>query len=515
VYGPRELSKRRVVPAWTIERATRRRLAGDWAGACAAAMIDVDVDLPGTPVEHRRALLDDLHHLVPDLLRSHLPRDRSVVGMMAVSDAYVLARYGTGSAARCLVLDPPRSPSAPQRPVLRVGVVDRDPHRADVADLPRPFWHVDHADQLRRCCGDDRRTAFFHPDGTRLTESELPTGPGEPDSAATIEWVTRLWDERRFAEAFAVVGVDTSAVALDRFDPWLWDAAPHRIVEVLHEAAAGREFTASLSGWTTADGALRVDHAGRVAFVPAAAGPGRILPRTRWHRLAEWDRLRTGGYDPADLHPLVYRALFPAAPELLPTDPPAEPPYTARVRCTGTRHEVTITPHGLSVPHPPEEVERERALAALGGRASGCAAAALVWRGRGNGHLPKALRVQRHFLFNLAQRGDTLGVLAMLDAGHDPGVWSGSATLLHYLAHVDHAVLLPRLLAAGLDVNSADHQGVTPLQQAYRYGSADLVAALLAAGADPAGAGCDYIQSPRRQTSTPRFEPEPREPVRS
>ncbi|HEX8008318.1 MAG TPA: VWA-like domain-containing protein [Trebonia sp.] len=37
--------RRYAVPRWMIERATERRLTGDWHGACAAANVDVDFGL--------------------------------------------------------------------------------------------------------------------------------------------------------------------------------------------------------------------------------------------------------------------------------------------------------------------------------------------------------------------------------------------------------------------------------------------------------------------------------------
>src|SRR5689334_2318273 len=66
------------VPPSMIETATARRMVGDWAGACAAARIDVDLDLRAVARAHGRELAArvraDLRHLAPDLLRWHLPR---------------------------------------------------------------------------------------------------------------------------------------------------------------------------------------------------------------------------------------------------------------------------------------------------------------------------------------------------------------------------------------------------------------------------------------------------------
>src|SRR5690554_2082756 len=66
------------VPASMVERATARRRVGDWAGACAAAGVDVDLNLRAVRRAYGQELATqvraDLRHLAPDLLRWHLPR---------------------------------------------------------------------------------------------------------------------------------------------------------------------------------------------------------------------------------------------------------------------------------------------------------------------------------------------------------------------------------------------------------------------------------------------------------
>src|SRR5690349_19352504 len=66
------------VPPIMIKVATGRRLAGDWAGACAAARVDVDLELRAVARLHGAEIASriraDLRHLAPDLLRWHLPR---------------------------------------------------------------------------------------------------------------------------------------------------------------------------------------------------------------------------------------------------------------------------------------------------------------------------------------------------------------------------------------------------------------------------------------------------------
>ena len=66
------------VPPSMIESATARRAVGDWAGACAAARVDVDLNLPAVARTRGRELAArvraELRHLAPDLLRWHMPR---------------------------------------------------------------------------------------------------------------------------------------------------------------------------------------------------------------------------------------------------------------------------------------------------------------------------------------------------------------------------------------------------------------------------------------------------------
>src|SRR5690348_16941448 len=87
------------VPPSMIDTATARRLAGDWAGACAAARIDADVDLRAVSRQYGRELAArvraDLRHLVPDLLRWHFPRI-APDGLLRPGVTVALARYPAG-----------------------------------------------------------------------------------------------------------------------------------------------------------------------------------------------------------------------------------------------------------------------------------------------------------------------------------------------------------------------------------------------------------------------------------
>ena len=185
-----------------------------------------------------------------------------------------------------------------------------------------------------------------------------------------------------------------------------------------------------------------------------------------------------------DLHPLVFGAVRPGQ-EQRPGPVRFDLPEVM-VRCTGRWHRMRVGDGRLAtLDHTPQEIQRELTLGALGGPVQGCAAALRAWQ-TGHGRLPKRLRWQRTDLYRAARHGRADVVIALLDAGFDPAVAEGSGgTLLHVLSHLDHELLLPRLLAAGLPVNGADKEGGTPLHHAEEADARELVAALLAAGADP------------------------------
>src|SRR5689334_12489658 len=92
------------VPPAMIETATTQRRAGDWAGACAAAGVDVDVDPRQLARTHGSELaarvLGDLRHLAPDLLRWHMPRVASD-GLLRPGLTTTLARYDPRERGKC------------------------------------------------------------------------------------------------------------------------------------------------------------------------------------------------------------------------------------------------------------------------------------------------------------------------------------------------------------------------------------------------------------------------------
>lgn len=501
-----------------IERATACRLAGDWRGACAAANVDIAFDLSEV-ADHCGddvvALLeDDLRHLVPDLLRWHLPRTLGGRTTLAKDRTVVLARYrpktpGEGRRATpYLHVTTPPMIDGPQRIALRFETL-KDEQAAGVFGpttddwrTARHLWDARHTAELReRCAGDTGRPPFFHADGTPRGAHELPTAdPGDGDPAARAEWATLLHQKGDAPAAFAAAGIELDLTPPQKSGWYQADPEPllgrmaieHTRLEpeirrLVAEGVGDRFLIAA--HWRTYILLEPTDTGGllaRVADRDDVKGEP-FLAEALWRRLPDLDLLRAEGAAPEQLHPLVREALFPAfrAPRspARPQGPTA--PASVRVRCRGEWHEVAFRPGGLlRMPHSDEEQQRERAMRAFGGAVAGCFAVEQTWTS-GLGRLPKALRAHRTELFLRAQHGDTPGVLELLDAGVDPRVRDATGrTLLHVLNLLDHETLLPRLLAEGLDLEARDRRERTPLFVAVNdLGSTALVEALVAAGA--------------------------------
>lgn len=505
-----------------IERATERRTAGDWRGACAAAGVDVDIDLPEI-AEHcgddvAAALEDDLRHLVPDLVRWHLPRVLGGRTTLGTDRTVVLARYRpvrAGEGPRStpyLHLTTPAMLEGPQRITLRFRTIT-DEKTAGVFGRPtedwryaRHLWDARRTAELReRGGGGTERPSFLHADGRPRRTDELPTAdPGPADAAARAEWVTLLHQKGEVEAAFTAAGIEVDLTPPAGGPGW-YRADPtallgrlaldhtrlEREVRRLTDEGVGERFLV-VGDWRTCVLLEPTATGGRTALRMRAVSREEaedvpFLAEALWRRLPDLDLLRVGGVEPEHLHPLVREALFPGLRVADGTGGPPGPtdPAPVRVRCRGEWHEVGFRPGGLlRMPHSDEEQQRERALRAFGGAVAGCFAVEQTWAS-GSGRLPKALRAQRQDLFLRAQHGDIHGVLQLLDAGVDPRVRDASGrSLLHVLHLLDHEPLLPRLLAAGLDLEARDQRDRTPLFVAVNDGgSRALVEALLAAGA--------------------------------
>ncbi|MUT91848.1 ankyrin repeat domain-containing protein [Streptomyces sp. Z38] len=521
-FSPAEASswrriRRYAVPRTMIERATERRTAGDWRGACAAARVDVDIDLAEI-AEHcgqdvADALEDDLRHLVPDLVRWHLPRMLHGWTTLDTDRTVVLARYRpvrTDEGPRAtpyLHLTTPAMRQGPQRVTLSFGtLLDEGPagvfgSTTEDWRYARHLWDARHTADLREHAGGPGRLPFFDAEGGLLGPDALPSSdPGADDPAARAEWITLLHEKGEVAEALAAAGIDADLSPPPDSPHWYGSGATlvarlsldhtrlaDEIRRLRDEGVGDRFLTLdywhSRLLWELKDGGLAV----RVVNPRKTTENLPFLPGTLWRRLPDLDLLRVGGIEPEHLHPLVGAALFPGVrPDAGIGGPPGpDAPQPVRVRCRGEWHEVGFRPGVLlRMPHSDEEQQRERALRAFGGAVAGCFAVEQTWAS-GDGRLPKALRDRRSDLFLRAQHGDTDGVLRLLDAGVDIRVRDGAGrSLLHVLNLVDHEPLLPRMLAAGLDLEARDKEDRTPLFVAVAEGgSRALVEALLAAGA--------------------------------
>ncbi|GAA0460135.1 hypothetical protein Aca07nite_42130 [Actinoplanes capillaceus] len=514
--------RRYAVPAPMIHRATERRLAGDWRGACSAADVAVDLDFSeinrrfGTAAADR--IEEDLRHFAPDLLRWHLPR-RPSTGHTALSPRRlsVLARYGddlilavgsprTGYGRQQLRLFLASEPLQTSRPPNAYrGDFDHEPctwHMAVDRDLPRHVWDARHAGEL-------------------LTWYGLEPAPHD-------HLIWGLHDTERFLRAWAELGVDIPEQRV-RINPHMalgyWYRLPE-IVRAVREAVAttpgrivaGWRDRSYLSFTPAGDGRLAMDF---YVYTPRDA----YIPLERLGLPLDALLVQLGLLDPGHLHPLIYSALFPFATES-PAGPPRPGHTSARpvlVRCGGAWHEIRRQDGRVHIPHSEQEEQRETTLVALGGSRSGCFAAKTAMengpagrprlpRQRSDGtdfgdpwaaapvartvpappprpacqaRLPRRIREQRRELMRLALHGDTEGVVSLLDAGVSAHTRDHRGrTLLHFMAHLRDLPLLERLLTEGLDIEGADVAGMTPLvAAAHGMGDIALIRALIAAGA--------------------------------
>ncbi|MYX01708.1 MULTISPECIES: hypothetical protein [unclassified Streptomyces] len=354
------------VPPSMIETATARREAGDWAGACAAAGVDVDLQLRSVARSHGRALAAriraDLRHLAPDLLRWHMPRV-APHGLLRPGLTIDLARYdpaerdGPGP-LHLVVRTPPAWADAGQRISLALWdgshtepTARRHPHphpnRRFRLDLHRHLWDARRADELPLRSG-------AHDPSTGNSDQ-----PVDPD----------LW---------AVVPPDRRC-AVDR---WAAEAAT-----LLRAEGQGPGGTVSVRLGGRRRLLLRVEADANgpgtpVARIAAALpDPGSstapVLPDAATWVLPDLDLLRTGEIEAGQLHPLVARALvqdLPASASAPARSRPDDRAGAVRlVDCRGSRHRIGLVDGALApLDHDPAEIRREELLVALTGTPLPC-----------------------------------------------------------------------------------------------------------------------------------------------
>ncbi|WP_105969978.1 hypothetical protein [Streptomyces geranii] len=387
------------VPPSMIETATARRLTGDWAGACAAAGVDIDLNLRSVARTHGQELAArlraDLRHLAPDLLRWHLPRI-APDGLLRPGLTIGLARYDdTGPGARPVHLvarTPPAWADAGQRIGLTLwdGAGDGDgahsyryahphphphPSRRFRFDLHRHLWDASRAGELGIRAGvGGGGSAEPEVDRGLLEGLEGLEGlePGAGLRCAVGRWTEEAWvllrgDGRGVATGTGIgagtgtgVGVGVGAgvgVVVVRL------GARHRL---LLEVAVGPD--------GRGPSLLRI----RKAPSGGAASDLPVLPDAATWALPDLELIRAGAIDVDRLHPLVASALVPGRP---PGDPPWNLPRHSTnrageprfVECRGARHRIGLV-DGVLAPldHDPAEIRREELLAALSGTPMPC-----------------------------------------------------------------------------------------------------------------------------------------------
>ncbi|MET8544467.1 hypothetical protein ABZW03_28065 [Kitasatospora sp. NPDC004799] len=359
------------VPPSMIETATARRLTGDWAGACAAANVEVDFRLRDVTRVHGRELADrvraDLRCLAPELLRWHLPRS-APDGLLRPGLTVPLVRY-PGSPPVFLVV---RTPPAWAEYGQRVGLA---------------LWDGS---------GGDGRSPHPHPRPGRRFRYDLHR---------------HLWDAGRSAELAVRAGVGTPPTGLLRTN--LGDPVDRCAVD---RWAAEAELLLRADGLPAGPVVVRLGRRRRLLLGPdgttvAATGDTSGLPLLP--DAATWvppdvDLLRSGAIGPDRLHPLVAAALAPGHRPNPATWPGTSPPDERTVDCRGTRHRIGLV-DGVLTPldHDPAEVRREELLAALSGTPLPCLRAIDLAHRR-----PYQLAGVRERL----DHGDTAGALAVVEA---------------------------------------------------------------------------------------------------
>ncbi|WNZ13751.1 hypothetical protein [Streptomyces sp. 11x1] len=385
------------VPPSMIETAAARRAVGDWAGACAAAAVDIDLDLRSLAARHGSELASqvrsDLRHLAPDLLRWHMPRI-APDGLLRPGLTLTLARYRTGGGAgsgpvHLVARTPPAWAAAGQRIGLALwegsgpearGHPHPRPSRRHRFDLHRHLWDARRAGELRGRSGADRPTGegappADHPHPHPHSPSPSSSHPPLPLPTASDE----LWAwaaeqgcavERWAAEAAIVLRAEGRSTG-----------------SVLVRCGARRRLVLDLGPDTGTDRAPGEDaHAEADDDTPppaprltAASGDGGalgalpVLPDAATWVLPDLELLRTGALDAHRLHPLVASALVPDHVPSGPAEAPDRAGQPRTVECRGERHRIGLVDGVLvALDHDPDQLRREELLVALTGTPLPC-----------------------------------------------------------------------------------------------------------------------------------------------
>ncbi|MFD9393328.1 hypothetical protein ACFWBB_22185 [Streptomyces sp. NPDC060000] len=400
------------VPASMIETATARRRAGDWAGACAAAGIDVDLDLRALTRAHgpefTSRLRADLRHLAPDLLRWHMPRV-APDGLLRAGLTIALARYETGTAGRddtrwpvhLVVRTPPAWADAGQRFSLTLwdgshgshgGHPHPRPSRRFRLDLHRHLWDARRAGELAVRAGAGagvgvgagglpRADGSLVPDGLPASDGSLVPGRSlvsDGRGCAVDRWADEAEILLRADGRTRGAGTGTVLVRLGRRHSLL--------LELSAGAACPGPPDPSVPPGPSVSSVPRMV----VKAVYRGGGCGLpVLPDAATWVPPDLELIRAGAIDADRLHPLVASALVPdQVPPLTPRPTPTGPaPSSSPARvaaegragqphlvdCRGEPHRIGLV-DGVLAPldHGPDEVRREELLVALTGTPLPC-----------------------------------------------------------------------------------------------------------------------------------------------
>ncbi|MGW5665334.1 hypothetical protein ACWEWG_35655 [Streptomyces sp. NPDC003758] len=450
------------VPPSMIETATARRAVGDWAGACAAARIDVDLDLRAVRNRHGSDLVThlrtDLRLLAPDLLRWHMPRV-APDGRLRPGLTISLAHYPSSGATplQLVVRTPPAWADAGQRMSLALwegsgnGAPWHHPHphpaRRFRLDLHRHLWDSGRSGELARRCGrggvpsvasasvGQRRSSLASPD--RAHEPGLPVLPNRPDLP---ERTHRSPRPAVTDSGWAVTSWAAEAELLLRAEGRPRGAFTVRL---------GARSRAVLELVAPDDSHAPTFRPLREALPPHKIAALPVLPEAAARVLPDLELLRAGLVAVERLHPLVAAALTApgsvagsdSAPVAVPAPEPGDP---HRVECRGEVHRIALRDGVLTaIDHDPAQLRREELLVALGGPALPCLRAIeAVHRS------PEALPAVRERLGH----GDVAGALAVVEGLLGPGAVLRDGPLREELAsaaarRIDHGLFRSGLVA--------------------------------------------------------------------
>ncbi|GHE03364.1 hypothetical protein [Streptomyces alanosinicus] len=425
-YGDSRLSlwlrvRTYAVPPSMIEVATGRRTAGDWAGACAAARIDVDLDPASVARAHGREIATllraDLRSLAPDLLRWHMPRI-APDGLLRPGLTLALARYercGRAGPLHLVARTPPAWADAGQRISLALWDPARPesgrhphprPNRRFRLDLHRHLWDAGRAGELRARSGAD---------GPAPPEHD-PLGLAPPDLGCAVgRWA---------AEAGVLLRTDGPEGRL---------GAPFAV-----RIGGRRRLVLAVDAGGSGAPGLRVV----TERPPGGRSAVPVLPDAATWVTPDLELLRAGLLTAERLHPLVAAALVPghrASGAVRDQDPVAG---ARRVECRGATHRIGLV-DGVLVPldHEPDEIRREELLAALGGPPLPCLR--IIDEAHRDPHCLSSVRER-------LDHGDTDGALAVVEGLLGPAAVLRAGPLRDELAAAAERRIAYGLYRAGL-----------------------------------------------------------------